>query len=318
MIKYKSFMKTKPLVSAVINVRNEASNLAKCLKSLQGFANEIIVIDMHSTDDSVKIAQEYGAVVYPYRWLKYVEPARNFGLSKASGQWIILLDPDEYLQKSLKQELIKITKRTDINWVKIPRKNFIFNKWIRHCRCWPDYLIRFFRSKHVTWKNDIHSQPITKGSGLTILDSERLAIRHQNYSTISHYLYQTIRYSHIQADELKTSGYKLKISDLILKPIQEFNSRFYFAEGFKDGVHGLVFCLLQSFSICLIYIRLWEKNGFTDKVLSKESFVSAVQEANFEHSHWFTKYYSQEYSSNPFKNIIIYLRHLFIRVSKNI
>jgi (heptosyl)LPS beta-1,4-glucosyltransferase len=311
-------MKEKPLISAVINVRNEAENLKKCLRSLKGFASEVIVTNMHSTDDSRQIALDAGAKVYDYRWLKHVEPARNFGLSKATGKWIVLLDPDEYLNKTLKHELLKITQRSDVDWVRIPRKNMIFNKWIRHSRCWPDYLIRFFKKNHVTWKNEIHSQPHTIGNGLTVLDSEKLAIRHINYSTITQYLVQTMRYSHIQADELKASGYKLKISDLILKPIQEFNSRFYFAEGFKDGVHGLVFCLLQSFSIQLIYIRLWEKYGFADKVLSKDSFVSAIQESNFEHSFWFTKFYFHEYSKNPFSILAIRTRHLINRITKNI
>lgn len=318
MIKYTHLMKQKPLISAVINVRNEGENLKKCLKTLKGFADEVIVTNMHSTDNSREIAVNAGAKVYDYRWLKHVEPARNYGLSKASGKWIVLLDPDEYLNKTLKAELLKITKRSDVDWVRIPRKNIIFDKWIRHSRCWPDYLIRFFKKNHVTWKNEIHSQPHTTGNGLTILDSEKLALRHINYSTITQYLNQTIRYSHIQADELKAAGYKLKISDLILKPMQEFNSRFYFAEGFKDGMHGLVFCLLQSFAIGFIYIRLWEKYGFTDKVLSKESFVSATQEGLFEHSFWFTKFYFQEYSHNPVTNLIIRIRHFFCRLTKNL
>ncbi|MFZ2153346.1 MAG: glycosyltransferase family 2 protein [Microgenomates group bacterium] len=311
-------MLDKPLISAVINVRNEADNLAKCLRSLSGFATEIIITDMHSTDNSKEIALNAGAKVYDYRWLNHVEPARNFALAKASGKWIILLDPDEYLNQTLKRELLKITQRKDIDWVKIPRKNIIFNKWMRHSRCWPDYLIRFFKKKHVTWKNEIHSQPNTLGHGLTILDNEKLAIRHLNYSSISQYLNQTIRYSRVQAEELLDSGYKLKISDLILKPIQEFNSRYYFAQGYKDGIHGLVFCLLQSFSICLIYIRLWEKSGFSEKVLSKDSFVSAIQESSFEHNFWFTKYYTQEYSHNIFHNSLMKLKLFFSRITKKI
>jgi (heptosyl)LPS beta-1,4-glucosyltransferase len=311
-------MNNKPLISAVINVRNESENLRKCLKSIKNFAHEIIVIDMNSTDGSQKIAESFGAKVYPYRWLKYVEPARNYGLSKTTGKWVILLDPDEYLNKSLKKELLKITDRKDVDWVKIPRKNIIFNKWIRHSRCWPDYLIRFFKKGAVTWKKEIHSQPVTTGNGLTILDSEKLAIRHLNYSSISQYIIQAIRYSGIQADELKDSGYKLKLSDFILKPIQEFNSRFYFAEGFKDGVHGLVFSILQSFSIALIYIRLWEKQGLTDKILSKESYVSATQEGLFEFSYWFTRFFTKEYSHNIIKNISIKFRHFHIRITKNI
>ena len=162
----------RPLISAVINVRNEADDLSKCLRSLRDFADEIIVVDMHSTDASVSIAQTLGAKVFSFRPMKHVEPARNFALSKATGRWIILLDPDEYLSKTLKRELKRITARTDIDFVRIPRKNLILGKWFRHSNWWPDYLIRFFRRGQVNWNKEIHSQPTTKGNGLTLLDSE--------------------------------------------------------------------------------------------------------------------------------------------------
>jgi len=310
-------MKNKPLISAVINVRNEAESLNKCLKSLKNFADEIIVVDMHSTDGSDKIAKDAGAKVFSYKPMKFVEPARNFALSKATGKWIILLDPDEYLSKSLKIELLATTKRNDVDYVKIPRKNIIFGKWIKHSNCWPDYLIRFFKKGAVTWKKEIHSQPETKGNGLTFLDSEKLAINHNNYSTVSQFITRAIRYSGIQADELKAQDYKIKTSDFILKPVQEFNSRFFFAEGYKDGIHGLVFCLLQAFAIGMIYIRLWEKQGNPDKTILKESFVSASQETTFEYDYWFIKYFKKEYSPNIFKIGIIKLRHWLNYFTKN-
>lgn len=310
-------MKNKPLISAVINVRNEAENLEKCLKSISKLVDEIIVVDMQSTDGSDLVAKKYNANVYPYKPLKYVEPARNYGISKANGKWILLLDPDETLPLTLKRELLRITTRTDVDFVKIPRKNLIFGKWLRHSSWWPDYLIRFFRSGQVTWKKEIHSQPETRGEGLTLLDSEKMAIRHNNYPTVSQFVIRAIRYSGVQADELNEQGYKLKTSDFLLKPVQEFNSRFFASEGFKDGIHGLIFSLLQAFAIGLIYIRLWEKQGASDKVLSKESFVSASQQSVFEYGYWFSKYFREEYSGGPFKNIFIWIRQGLNRFTKN-
>ena len=310
-------MSSKTTISAVINVYNEAENLQKCLRSLKGFVDEIIVIDMHSSDNSAKYASDSGARVYPYKYMNYVEPARNFGLSKASGKWIILLDPDETLTKDLKKELLKVTRRNDIDYVRIPRKNIIFGKWIRHSNFWPDYLIRFFKKNSVTWQKEIHSQPETKGNGLTLLDSELLAIKHKNYPSVTDFVFRALRYSNIQAEELLISDYKLKTSDFILKPVQEFNSRFFSAEGYKDGLHGLILCLLQSFAIALIYIRLWEKQSSQDKPLPKDSFVSASQETTFEYSYWFTKYFITEYSSNIFKVFLIRIRHYFNRITKN-
>lgn len=308
---------SKAQISAVINVRNEAENLNKCLRSIKDFADEIIVVDMRSTDNSVEIAQKYGAKVFSYRPMKYVEPARNYALSKATGRWIILLDPDEYLGKTLKNELQKISQRTDIDFVHIPRKNYILGKWFRHSNWWPDYVIRFFRRGHVDWQKEIHSQPVTKGNGINLLDSEKLAIRHNNYTTLSQFVHRALRYSSVQAEELHKNDYKLKTSDFILKPIQEFNSRFYSAQGYKDGLHGLAFSVLQAFAIALIYIRLWELEGASEKIISKESFVSASQEATYEYSYWFTKYFKEEYSPNIFKKILIRIRLFFDRITKN-
>jgi (heptosyl)LPS beta-1,4-glucosyltransferase len=169
----------------------------------------------------------------------------------------------------------------------------------------------------VTWKKEIHSQPETRGNGLTLMDSEKLSIKHYNYTSVVQFVYRAIRYSGIQADELKTADYKVKTSDFFLKPVQEFNSRFFAAEGYKDGVHGLVFSILQAFAIALVYIRLWEKQGAREKTLAKESFVSASLETTFEYNFWFTKYFLQEYSKNILKNILIRLRFNLDRLTKN-
>lgn len=310
-------MLKRPNISAVINVRNEAENLSKCLRSIRDFADEIIVVDMHSTDKSVDIAKKYGARVFSYRPMKYVEPARNFALSKATGRWIILLDPDEYLNKTLKRELKKISQRSDVDFVHIPRKNIILGKWFRHSNWWPDYIIRFFRRQHVDWKKEIHSQPVTKGNGINLLDSEKLAIRHNNYTTVSQFVHRALRYSSVQAEELHKNEYKLKTSDFVLKPIQEFNSRFFAAQGYKDGFHGLAFSILQAFAIALIYIRLWEMEGASEKIISKDSFISASQEATYEYSYWFTKYFREEYGANIFKIMFVKLRLFLDRLTKN-
>ena len=308
----------RPLISAIINTKNEGKYLEKCLRSIADIADEIIVIDMHSTDNSVAIAKKWDARVFPYRPTPVVEHARNFALSKAKGKWILLLDPDEYLNKALKRELQKITSRTDVDFVKIPRKNMVFGKWLRHTNMWPDYLIRFFKKKSVKWQRAIHSQPQTIGNGITLLDSEKVAIRHENYTNLTDYLLRAIRYSNVQAEELKKADYTIKTSDFILKPTQEFNSRFFSSQGYKDGLHGLIFSLLQAFSVCLVYIRLWEKQGAKDKILAKDSLVSASQESNFEYDYWFSRYFCQEYTKNIFKIIPAKIRHIVIKLSKNL
>jgi len=308
---------SKAKISAVINTKNEAKYLKRCLKSIRNFVDEIIIVDMYSKDESVAIAKSFSAKVYHHKPLSWVEPVRNFALSKAKGDWILLLDPDEYITKTLARELTKITQRSNINFVNIPRKNIVFGKWLRHSNMWPDYLIRFFKKNMVTWNKEIHSQPQTKGEGITLLDSEKLSIRHNNYTDIDDFVKRALRYSDTQANELNKQSYKLKISDLILKPTQEFNSRFFSNSGFKDGFHGLSFCLLQSFAVLLVYLKLWQKQNFEDKPLSKESFVSASLESTYEYNHWFSKYFKDQYTKNIFKKILIKLIYILNRITKN-
>lgn len=304
-------------ISAVINTRNEATKLTKCISSLKGFATEVIVVDMYSKDKTVQIAKSLGAKVFRHKPLSWVEPARNYAINKCRGDWILILDPDEYITTTLKKELKKISQRTDISFVRIPRKNLIFCKWMKHSNMWPDYLIRFFKKDQIKWKKEIHSQPETLGEGVTLLDSEKLAIRHNNYTDIDDFIKRALRYSETQANELIKNDYKLKTSDLLLKPIQEFNSRFFANFGYKDGFHGLSFCLLQAVAIGFIYLKVWQIQGFEDKSLAKESFVSATLESNYEYNHWFSRFFTQQYSHNFLKNSVIKFQQIINRLIKN-
>src|SRR3989344_3276878 len=134
-----------PKISVVINTLNEEANLPRALASVKSFANEIVVVDMMSDDKTVEIAKKAGAKVYEFKRVGYVEPARNFAISKAEGDWIFILDADEELTASLSRELSKIAKNGSADYVRVPRKNMIFGKWVEHSRWWPDYNIRFFK-----------------------------------------------------------------------------------------------------------------------------------------------------------------------------
>lgn len=132
-------------ISVVINTLNEEDNLPRALASVKKFADEIVVVDMKSDDKTVDIAKKAGAKVYEYKRIGYVEPARNFAIGKATGKWILIIDADEQLPGSLVKELKKIVKNPSANYYRLPRKNLIFGKWVKHSRWWPDYNIRFFQ-----------------------------------------------------------------------------------------------------------------------------------------------------------------------------
>jgi len=258
-------------ISAVVNTWNEEKNIGRCLESVKGFADEIVVCDMESTDRTVEIAEKFGAKIYSHKLTNYVEPARNFALRCAQGKHVLVIDADETLTESLAGQLKRIARQNEVDYVEIPRKNIIFGKWILHSRWWPDYNMRFFKRGKVSWSDKIHVPPETQGLGRKLEAEEKSALIHYHYETISQFIERLNRYSTIQAENLAAGGYKFIWSDLIRKPVEEFLSRFFAGQGYKDGLHGLVLATLQAFSEFVLYLKVWEKEGFIskDKILSE-------------------------------------------------
>lgn len=253
---------SKIKISAVVNTRNEAENIFDCLKNLK-FCDEIVVVDMESTDNTKEIAKEFTDRIYDHKAVGYVEPARNFAINKAVGEWILIIDADERAPKTLGAKLIEIADKNEVDFVRIPRKNLVFGQWLQHSRWWPDYNIRFFKKGSVEWQDEIHSVPVTYGTGINLADDPGMALEHHHYDSVDEYFTRALRYSGQQAKELIDSGYKFDPADLVTKPIGEFLSRFFAGEGYKDGLHGLVMALLQFFSILLVYLKVWQSEGHT-------------------------------------------------------
>lgn len=245
-------------ISVVINTVNEGRTLARCLKSVKDIADEIIIVDMESIDDSVTIAKQNGAKVFHHKRLSYVEPARNFGIDQAQSEWILILDPDEELPKTLYKKLEEIVDADFYTFVKIPRKNMIFGRWIKSARWWPDYNIRFFKKGYVTWDTQIHSVPKTKGKEYELPQSEEYALIHHHYESIEQFIDRMNRYTTVQSKNLIDSSYRFHWHDLVRKPADEFFSRYFFGEAYRDGVHGLALSALQAFSELVVYLKVWQ------------------------------------------------------------
>jgi len=274
----------KSKISVVINTYNEEKNLARCLESIKDFCDEVVVVDMYSTDNTVEIARKYGAKIYNHEHTGFVEPARNFALRQTQSDWILLIDADEEAPKLLLSELKSIAKKNEIDYVNLPRKNIIFGKWIKHSRWWPDYNVRFFKKGKVEWNDKIHSIPITYGKGREIPAEEKFAIIHHNFQTISQYLERSNRYSSIMAEELVKEGYHFSSQDLIKKPFAEFLSRYYAGRGYLDGLHGLVLAILQAITEFLVYLKVWEKEKFTDQ--QTDFFAKTSTQSIKDFFHW--------------------------------
>lgn len=284
-------------LSAVVMTWNEERNIKRCLQSLSGLVDEIILVDMESTDNTVEIAKTFKAKVYSHPFVGYVEPARNVGFEKAKGEWIIVLDADEEVPDSLATKIKEIVATSsDISFYTIPRKTFTFNQWIKHGMWWPDYQIRLFKKGAVQWVNEVHGVPLTMGKGEDLAAKEEYALVHHNYQTISQYIERLNRYTSIQSKEKIKQQYRFKWNDLLERPFEEFLRRYFFSQGYKDGLHGLVLALLQSFSELVLYLKIWEEEQFkkvSEEHIKKEfeptirtmhkNLYHWLKEANFAH-----------------------------------
>ncbi|MDO8452502.1 MAG: glycosyltransferase family 2 protein [bacterium] len=275
-----------PKISVVINTLNEEANLPRALASVKSFADEIIVVDMKSDDKTQEIAKKAGAKFYEFKRVGYVEPARNFAISKAEGDWIFILDADEELTASLARELSKIAKKGSADYVRIPRKNIVFGKQLKNSRWWPDYNIRFFKKGKVTWDDEIHSIPITEGKGMDLESKEENAIIHYHYVTITQFVERMNRYTDIQSKSLVEKGYKFSWKDLLAKPSGEFFSRYFFGAGYKDGLHGLALSLLQFLSELVLYLKVWQAEGFKEENPSLKEVIKVIRENEKDGHYW--------------------------------
>lgn len=293
-------------ISVVINTFNEEESIERAIKSVD-WADEVIVCDMHSADKTVDFAKKLGAKVFFHKRLDYVEPARNFAISKASNEWVLILDPDEEIPSSLRTRLIEVaSKMKQIDYVRLPRKNLIFGKWMKASMWWPDYNVRFFKKGKVRWSDKIHRPPKTQGAGIDFPAEENLAIIHHNYQSITQFLTRMDRYTSVETRQLIKQNYIFKWPDLIEKPVGEFLSRFFANKGYMDGLHGLALSLLQALSFLIVYLKVWENSNFNDTTISLTELEAEKNKAGFQINYWVKMTKS---SKNPFKRFLQKMRN---------
>lgn len=295
-------------LSAVVSVHNEEKNIEKCLKSLE-FADEIIVVDNESSDNTIKIAAKYTKNIYSQKNdPQKIDIQKNFGFNKASKEWILSLDGDEEVSSELAEEIKSLSRASNkVSGYWIPRKNYMFGKWIRENTGWyPDYQLRLFKNGKGRYESKhVHEDLKLEGN------TEKLSghIIHHNYESIAQFVNKIMIYAPNEADEYIKNGYKFSYYDAIRFPVDDFLKWFFARKGYKDGFHGLMLSLLMAFYHFLVFAFIWEKNGFIEE--SSESFLSEV-EGEFKRSgrdvnYWITKE-RIENIKNPLKKNIVKIR----------
>lgn len=285
-------------ISIVVSTHNRSKSLARTLHSVRSLANEIIVVDSGSTDDTISVAKKFTSNVYSKPNNLMLNVNKNFGFTKATSDWILNLDDDEDVTPDLIKEIRLRIKSTPSNIVGfwIPRKNIIFGRWIQHGLWWPDRQLRLFRrGKGLFPEKHVHEYISVIGLTETLTS----AFIHHNYDSIGQYL-EKMNAIYTESEILKFSqmNYKVSWTDAIRFPLSDFLKIYFAQSGYKDGLHGLVLALLQSFYSFIIFAKLWEKTQFIEQETTLRSINQEFRRSGKEVSYWFTTSRMKE-SANP-------------------
>ena len=262
---------------------NEEKNIRYPLDSAYDFADEIILIDGGSTDDTVNVAKSYGEKVKIFNFDNPKNFLRNKqrAIEKAQGEWIFQLDADEAVSEELKKEIKSIItgpikgKNSDfdirasnlISGYWIPRKNLFLNRFLMKGGVYPDSVLRLYKKEGAKFDlNHLHENVVIKGE----VGYLKNAILHYADPDFSRYLMRWDRYTTFDAEKLVEQGKKIHFfSYFFIKPFVWFVKTYFRHKGFMDGFPGFVFSLFSSLRFYVIYIKYWNlKNKVDIKELS--------------------------------------------------
>jgi len=258
------------LLSVVIITYNEEANLALTLESVQPLVadgkGEIIIVDSGSTDRTIEIARSFGAKVFIEDWKGYASQ-KNSAIDKAQGDWILSLDADEELEKSLATTIELALRRSGdpretsqeskVTGYFIPRKNFFLGRWIRHGGFWPDPKLRLFRKGSARFEERLVHEDARLISGI----SGRLdgALLHHSSPTIADYIDHMNRYSSLGAEMAAAKGHtRFSVLNIVFRPIFTFIYNYVFRLGILDGREGLLLHLNHAVYVSWKYSKAWE------------------------------------------------------------
>lgn len=269
-------------VGVVLSVRNEEAKIERTLASVQ-WADEIIVVDNESTDETARLVRQYGAKVIRGKNNPMLNINKNFGFTKAKSDWVLSLDGDEVISPELAKEIRASTgKPVDAYW--IPRKNILFGKWIRHGPWWPDKQLRLFRRGRGAFPCKHVHEYLSVNGPTADLSSPMM---HYNYETISQFIRKMDEiYTVSEVDNLVASGYRVAWYDAIRFPMSDFLKTYFAQQGYKDGLHGLVLSLLQAMYSFVVFAKLWEREKFGERDVPLAAVRKEVARTRKELTYW--------------------------------
>lgn len=241
-------------ISAVIITLNEEKNIARCLQSLEGIADEIVVVDSGSTDKTEEICKNFGVNFVKQKWLGYSEQ-KNFANSLSKFDYILSIDADEVISETLKKSIC-FEKNNFFSGVYCFNRltNYCGKKWIRHCGWYPDKKIRIFNRNNAKWIGNIH-ETLSFSSNVVVIPLKG-DLYHYSFHSIEEHIKQADKFTTLTAMEAFKNKEKITNFSLLIKPCWKFFRDYFFKGGFLDGYYGYIVCKISSFATFLKYTKL--------------------------------------------------------------
>lgn len=243
-------------LSAALIVRNESRNLRECLETLR-WADEIVIVDSGSDDDTIAIANEYTDKVYVESDWQGYGVQRQRAQARATGDWILVVDADERVTPELRAEIEKVVARNEDNTAyAIPRLSFCFGRFIRHGGWYPDYVIRLYPRESGGYNAAPVHEKVQLAPGVEV---RRLSgdLLHYTYDDLEHYLVKSAAYAAAWSAMRLGVGRRATLFQGILHGIACFVRMYLLRAGFLDGRAGLLLALLSAHSTFAKYADLW-------------------------------------------------------------
>ncbi len=241
-------------LSAIVITRNEQANIADCLSSLD-FADEVVVLDSGSTDDTVAIARSLGAQVSLATDWPGFGAQKNRALDLAGGDWVLSIDADERVTAALRQEILRaIEQAGDVNCFSIPRSSRFCGRFIRHGGWSPDYVDRLFRKGSARFSDDlVHERLVHKDLAKRL----RQPLLHYSYKDFSVVLQKVDRYSSDSATQALARGQRASVPGAMGHGLWAFVRTYILKLGFLDGAHGLALAIASAEGSYYRHLKLW-------------------------------------------------------------
>ena len=248
---------TPIFLSAVIITKNEEKNIRRCLESLQGIADEIIVVDSYSTDNTENICKEFQVKFFQKEWAGYAQ-TKNWANEQANSDYIFSIDADEEVPAELKKSILAIKENPGDNFAyKMHRLANYCGAWIHHCGWYPDTKPRIFDRRECKWEGDFVHETLSRNNNKEwqLLKGD---LHHYSYHSISQHLQKIDNFSTLAAQQRLAKGKKFSLLRLLFAPQFKFFSVYILKLGILDGIYGLTIATFMSWHHFLREMKMYK------------------------------------------------------------